>query len=86
MSVTDCPLSRIGDPGVGLPAVSPGLTVTVEEDEDKLVSDVDALSVNLSFSAYVSPPVSVFAAMEQVSVAPAIASVPLFTVHWVVDT
>jgi hypothetical protein len=76
----------VGDGGVGVPAASAGLTVTVTEADDGSVSTVDALSVTCSSKAYVSPTVSVPAVTEHVSVSLPLAPVPLFTVHWVAAT
>jgi hypothetical protein len=79
--VIDCPLSMERDEGVGVPATRAELTVTVAEADDDSVSGVDALSVTRSSKMYVAPTVSVFVGMEHVSVAPAVAAVPLFTTH-----
>jgi hypothetical protein len=56
----------------------------VEDAPDVCVSGVEALSVTLNSKLYVSPTVSVLAAIEQVSVVPPAAPEPLFTAHWVV--
>jgi hypothetical protein len=70
-----------GDVGVTAPAESAAYTVTVEDAPDVCVSAVVALSVTFNSKLYVSPAVRVLAVIEQISVAPAAAPMPLLTVH-----
>jgi hypothetical protein len=80
VSIIDCPLSIVGEVGVGSPATNAKLTATVDETGDNCVSGDTALSVTCSSNVYVSPTVSALAGMMH-DTPPALTPLPLGMLH-----